>query len=47
MEKELDKGFFVGAVFMDLSEAFDCITYNLLLAKLHAYGFDKKSLVFF
>ena len=29
---------------MDLSKAFDWISYELLIAKLHAYGFDKCSL---
>ena len=27
---------------MDLSKAFDCLTYDLILAKLHAYGVDIK-----
>ena len=32
---------------MDLSKAFDCIPYELLIAKIHAYGFDLNSLTFF
>lgn len=34
----LDKNHVAGAVFMDLSKAFDCLPRGLLLAKLHAYG---------
>jgi exonuclease III len=42
--KALDSKGYAGAVLMDLSKAFDCINYDLLIAKLHAYGFSKQSL---
>jgi len=44
--KHLDQNQIVGAVLMDLSKAFDCIPHDLLIAKLAAYGFDKKTLKF-
>ena len=34
------------AALADLSKTFDCTLPELLLAKLHAYGFDKISLAF-
>ena len=44
--KTFDKGGETGAVLTDLSKAFDCIDYNLLIAKLDAYGFEKQSIDF-
>ena len=38
-----NKQFYV-AILTDLSKALDCICYDLLLAKLNAYGFDNKAL---
>ena len=29
-----------GALLTDLPTAFDCLSHDLLIAKLHAYGFD-------
>ena len=42
----LDSNLFRGAVLMDLTEAFDCIPHDLLIAKLYAYGFSFETLTF-
>ena len=36
----LDKQQHIGALFMDLSKAFDCLPHGLIIAKLHAYGLE-------
>ena len=45
-KNNLDKNEIVGAVFMDLSKAFDCIPHDLLIAKMEAYGFNEDFLTF-
>ena len=42
--QSLDSRGYCGTVLMDLSKAFDTINHELLIAKLHAYGFNKESL---
>ena len=44
--REWYEGGETGAVLAGLSTAFDCIDHNLLIAKLNAYGFEKRSLEF-
>ena len=41
----LDSGKIVGGVFMDLKKAFDCVSHDILLNKLYAYGI-RGSLIF-
>ena len=47
MKTSLDNKQFCTAILTDLSNAFGCICYDLLIAKLNAYGFDKKALKLF
>ena len=44
MKASRDSKQFCAAILTDLSKAFDCICYDLLIAKLNAYCFDKKAL---
>ena len=43
-KRALDKNMKIGAVFMDLSKAFDTLNHRLLLAKLKAYGLQPTAL---
>ena len=45
-QAELDSGGYVGTILMDLSKAYDCLSHDLLIAKLEAYGLDVGSLNF-
>ena len=43
-QKTLDNSEYVGTVLVDLSNGYDCVPHDLLIAKLEAYGLDKISL---
>ena len=45
--KALDESKVAGAILTDLSKAFDCLSHDLLIAKLDAYGFEKSALKIF
>ena len=45
-KKNVDNYKIVGADFMELSKAFDCIPHDLLTAKMEAYGFIEDFLTF-
>ena len=44
--KALDDKKVGGAILTDLSKAFDCLSHELLIAKLEAYGFEQSALLF-
>ena len=40
LRQYLDNKGYTGILLTDLSKAFDCLIHDLLIVKLHAYGFD-------
>ena len=44
LKSAVDKRKSFGALLKDLSKTFDCLSHELLLAKLHAYGFNVAAL---
>lgn len=47
IRKEIDRGNYTGAIFLDLSKAFDTISHGALLYKLRSYGICSPELAWF
>ena len=45
LKEALGKGLTTGILLTDLTKAFDCISHDLLVAKLYAYGFSRMPLM--
>ena len=45
-KESFDKGFVTGTALIDLSNGFDCIPHDLLVAKLHSYGISLNAATF-
>ena len=43
-KQTLGENKYVAAILMDLSKAFDCLVYDLLLLKLKAYGVSENAI---
>ena len=43
IKENLDNGFYVGGIFIDLGKAFDTFNHDILLEKMHHYGFRGNS----
>ena len=43
-KSSVDKGKAFGILLTDLSKGFDCLSHELIIAKLHAYGFSLSAL---
>ena len=43
-KKSVDNGWVFSALFTDLSKVFDCLSHEILITKLDAYGFHKNTL---
>ena len=46
-KKKKDDGSFVDAILIDLSKAYDCVLYELLISKVKCYGIENRSLRYY